>query len=213
MEKDVTRQIEEQLSAFLDGELPEQELALLVRRLERDQSHRATLDRYALISCAMRDEGAEAVSLRRDVMAVLDGEAAAVATLPPARRLPRPALALAAGVAAVAVVLGFNLTQVEGPVSPAEVAATREAPATAPVAVASAVATPAARPAAVVAEAAGSAERVTAPATLRQSRPPSAQLHQQRLRSYLISHGEYARPLQGAMADSRMYVQQASFQE
>ncbi len=38
MEKDVTRHIEEQLSAFLDGELPQEELALLVRRLERDES-------------------------------------------------------------------------------------------------------------------------------------------------------------------------------
>ena len=47
MEKEVTRSIEEQLSAFMDGELPEEELQLLVRRLERDEEHRATLARYA----------------------------------------------------------------------------------------------------------------------------------------------------------------------
>ncbi len=38
-------------------------------------------------------------------------------------------------------------------------------------------------------------------------------LNQERMRSYLISHGEHSRSLQGAITDSRMYVQQASFSE
>ena len=73
MEKDVTRNIEEQLSAFLDGELPQEELALLVRRLGRDESHRATLDRYALIGGALRNDSAaaDAARLRRAIMASL----------------------------------------------------------------------------------------------------------------------------------------------
>jgi len=84
MEKDVTRHIEEQLSAFLDGELPQEELALLVRRLERDESYRATLDRYALIGGALRNDltTAAATSLRRSIMAALDDaiDSEAVAT-------------------------------------------------------------------------------------------------------------------------------------
>ena len=38
-------------------------------------------------------------------------------------------------------------------------------------------------------------------------------INRDRMTSYLISHGEYARPFQGSFADSRMYVQQAKFEE
>ena len=35
--------IEEQLSAFVDGELPQEEMELLLRRLERGEGHRQTV--------------------------------------------------------------------------------------------------------------------------------------------------------------------------
>ena len=56
MESDVNRSIEEQLSAFLDGELREEELELLVRRLERNKQYRATLARYSLIGNVVRKD-------------------------------------------------------------------------------------------------------------------------------------------------------------
>jgi hypothetical protein len=34
-----------------------------------------------------------------------------------------------------------------------------------------------------------------------------------RMTSYLVSHGEFSRTLQGPMVDSRIFVQQASFEE
>jgi sigma-E factor negative regulatory protein RseA len=45
---------ESQLSAFLDGELPDEELDLFVRRLERDGALKRSLSRYALIGEVMR---------------------------------------------------------------------------------------------------------------------------------------------------------------
>jgi hypothetical protein len=38
-------------------------------------------------------------------------------------------------------------------------------------------------------------------------------MDQERMLSYMVSHGEYARSFQGAMRDSRVFVQQASFEE
>lgn len=46
----------EQLSALLDGELPEAEVAMVLRRLERDEALGAAARRYSLIGDALRDE-------------------------------------------------------------------------------------------------------------------------------------------------------------
>jgi hypothetical protein len=40
-----------------------------------------------------------------------------------------------------------------------------------------------------------------------------AAINRERMTSYLVSHGEYARSFQGPMADSRIFVQQASFEQ
>ena len=53
----MTERIKEQLSAFLDGELPEPESALLLKRLERDDDLRGALSRYSLIGAVMRSDG------------------------------------------------------------------------------------------------------------------------------------------------------------
>ena len=44
----MTNTVKEQLSAFLDGELPEAETTLLLKRLERDDELKGTLSRYSL---------------------------------------------------------------------------------------------------------------------------------------------------------------------
>jgi negative regulator of sigma E activity len=49
-------QVESQLSAMFDGELPVVECELLSRRIDRDESLRARWSRYALIGAAMRSE-------------------------------------------------------------------------------------------------------------------------------------------------------------
>jgi sigma-E factor negative regulatory protein RseA len=49
-------QVESQLSAMFDGELPAAECELLSRRLDRDENLRSRWARYALIGAAMRSE-------------------------------------------------------------------------------------------------------------------------------------------------------------
>ena len=49
-------ELESQLSAMFDGELPAAECQLLSRRLDRDETLRARWSRYALIGAAMRSE-------------------------------------------------------------------------------------------------------------------------------------------------------------
>lgn len=53
----MTETVKEQLSALLDGELPDGETELLLKRLERDPELRRTLSRYSLIGTALRTNG------------------------------------------------------------------------------------------------------------------------------------------------------------
>ena len=52
----VQEKLEDQISAFLDEELPDEECQLLVRRLTRDDELRATFARYSLAGAIMRRE-------------------------------------------------------------------------------------------------------------------------------------------------------------
>ena len=207
MEKDVTRHIEEQLSAFLDGELPEEELALLVRRLERDESYRATLDRYALIGGALRNDGDAGVSMRRGIMSALEEspvddvpEVAEEVVTSRAGGM-RYMLAATALVGVMAVFFTGNFGSQTGGDGAVPLAATDN---------------PAAQ---VVATTVAGSASTGEPSALdkrvdrHQRELRRIRLNQERMRSYLISHGEYASPLQGSIANSRMYVQQASFSE
>ncbi len=107
----MSEQIREQVSAFLDGELPNSETELLLKRLAREAELRESFGRYALIGEAVRGGGA---SLMRKGFAgrvnlAIDGEpVAAGGHTPQARGLrwwrPLAGAAVAAGVAAVAVV-------------------------------------------------------------------------------------------------------------
>lgn len=107
----MSEQIREQVSAFLDGELPDSETELLLKRLMRDQELRQSFGRYALIGETLRGASTASFSLTfaARVNRSIDGEPAAPA-LPAARGRPlrwwKPiaGTAVAAGVAAVAVV-------------------------------------------------------------------------------------------------------------
>jgi anti-sigma factor RsiW len=100
-------QVESQLSAMFDGELPVVECELLSRRIDRDENLRARWSRYALIGAAMRSEPVAAArsGFATRVSAALSAEAR------PRSRHPRHLLwnsALAATV--VAVVAGLSIT-------------------------------------------------------------------------------------------------------
>jgi sigma-E factor negative regulatory protein RseA len=103
--------VKEQLSACLDGELPEAELDLLLKRIGREAELRQTLGRYALVSEALKGDKSAAASgtFAANVMAALESEPVAVRSgwrVSPAmlRRLrPVAGFAVAASVAAIAV--------------------------------------------------------------------------------------------------------------
>ena len=107
----MSEQIREQVSAFLDGELPSSETELLLKRLTRDPELRQSFGRYALIGETLRGGSGASLSLTfaARVNRTIDGEPAAPA-LPAARARPlrwwRPiaGTAVAAGVTAIAVV-------------------------------------------------------------------------------------------------------------
>jgi sigma-E factor negative regulatory protein RseA len=107
----MSEQIREQVSAFLDGELPGSETELLLKRLTRDPELRQSFGRYALIGETLRGGSSASLSLTfaSRVNRAIDGELAAPPQ-PAARARPfrwwRPitGTAVAAGVAAVAVV-------------------------------------------------------------------------------------------------------------
>jgi sigma-E factor negative regulatory protein RseA len=107
----MSEQIREQVSAFLDGELPNSETELLLKRLTRDAELRESFGRYALIgeACrgALHDHLTRGLSIR--INRAIDGEPKpgyGSANRTRSRRWWHPVAgaAVAAGVAAVAVV-------------------------------------------------------------------------------------------------------------
>ena len=108
----MSEQIREQVSAFLDGELPNSETELLLKRLTRDGELRESFGRYALIGEAIRGT-TRGVLLNKGftgrVNLAIDGELIPANGHLPQTRGPRwwrpfAGAAVAAGVAAVAVV-------------------------------------------------------------------------------------------------------------
>ena len=135
----MTDRIKEQLSAFLDGELPDTESALLLKRLERDDELRGALSRYSLIGAVLRSDGdvpaARQVAAR--VSAAIAKEpfrAAAFVRLPGREALLKgfAGLAVAAGVALGAVALVQELRSQDA-AAPSAVIAQLEVPPVQPV--------------------------------------------------------------------------------
>jgi negative regulator of sigma E activity len=171
--------LKNQLSAFIDGELPQHEIELLFKRLDGNPELRATLARYTVIGECLRTRPAEGPSrafaerIRAAVQAdgPLAGEKAA------RRRWnwfrPVAGLAVAATVATVAV-LGLQRLQEPLDEPPAQVASNSE-----PTGVVIGATT----------ESAQTSYTVPAPAT-------SAPLvSATRLTNYVVAHSEYSSPL------------------
>src|SRR5476649_2458168 len=107
----MSEQIREQVSAFLDGELPGTETELLLKRLTRDGELRESFGRYALIGEALRGAGSHVLtrSFTSRVNLAIDGEPMqAPMQAQPARAVrwwrPLAGITVAAGVATVAIV-------------------------------------------------------------------------------------------------------------
>jgi sigma-E factor negative regulatory protein RseA len=107
----MSEQIREQVSAFLDGELPDSETELLLKRLTRDGELRESFGRYALIGEALRGSGSQILTrgFASRVNLAIDGEppqtSGHVNSARPARWWrPLAGVTVAAGVATVAIV-------------------------------------------------------------------------------------------------------------
>lgn len=109
----MTEQISDQISAFIDDELPDEESAFLLRRLERDSDARNRAMRYTLIGAALREELLPVQTiLRRRIAVALTGAAS-----PPQRtavrwrsRYLRPALGVGiAASVAIAAIFGLRV--------------------------------------------------------------------------------------------------------
>ena len=199
MEPDVIRSIEEQLSAFIDGELPDEELQLLVRRLEREEAFRATLVRYSLLGNIMRNDPVQASSeaFRARVMAEISNDSEATGNQQRHAKAgfswSRPLVS--AAVVAIIFVGVINTESLDSifdsgidgvaSVEQSESINGRSADQQG------------------VREASREAPRLDR----------KASINRERMTSYLVSHSERARPFQGPMADARIFIQQASFEQ
>lgn len=115
--------LRQQLSAFVDGELPSAEAELLVRRLARDSELKQSMSRYLLAGEAMRAPGQAGPSrgfsakiaavIERDTSQPAASRIPAVAAELPRWLKPAAGMAVAAGVAALAV-FGFRQTMNDG---------------------------------------------------------------------------------------------------
>jgi len=110
----MTDQIREQMSALLDGELPQGEVGLLVRRMARDAELKRAFGNYVLAGESLRAPGgvvasqgfAARVGAAIDAGEVLDTVATPVPARAPVRwRRPLAATAVAASAALAAVLL------------------------------------------------------------------------------------------------------------
>ena len=114
----MTEQISDQISAFIDDELSDEESAFLLRRFERDADARNRAARYTMIGAALRDEllGPDHSILRRRIAVALTGTAPPTQQRPAARlqwRYLRPAVGVGiAATVAVAAVLGLRAVNV-----------------------------------------------------------------------------------------------------
>lgn len=129
-----------QVSAFVDGELPENEADLLVRRLSQDADLRKQVSEYLAIGRIMRGEyGVQGSDVLRERIAAelderpLQEPADSVTTAPPNRFLrPAAGAAIAAAVALVAIFGLGRVADVDAPVAATAVVADEVASETVP---------------------------------------------------------------------------------
>jgi sigma-E factor negative regulatory protein RseA len=178
----MNEELDSQLSAMFDDELPTAECELLARRLSRDEALKARWGRYAVMGAVIRAERGVRLNapLAGRVNAVLRAEpdlASAPAEQHPSRGVrwwqPVAGAALAAGVAAVSVMW----LRAQGPLAPSSQVAQQGA---------------AAAPVVAVNTVPGSQHDYVVPATpaVRPKVVPSTELA-----SYVVAHSAYSTPV------------------
>ena len=182
----VNSTIDEQLSAFIDGELPQEEMELLLRRIERNDDCRGRFSRYITIGSVLRGDVSQSDRIRVGVMQAVTGIEHADMELPEKALKARPVFGLrVAGLAAVAGICGLaimgaqpSLLGLGGPSEPAlaELVTPTVAAAVTPV------------------------QRVA----------PKQGVQSDRMTSYLAAHGDHARTISWRVAEPGFAVQQAS---
>jgi sigma-E factor negative regulatory protein RseA len=187
----INEELDSQLSAMLDGQLPGTECELLSRRLGRDEQLRARWARYAVIGAVMRSEPVSTVRTnfaRRVSAAIVADSRSAPRRVAGGRRLAwrfGVGSALVASVAAVSVLV-LVLRQHSAPLADEVVIAqmpSAAAPVTAVIATkpeALQFTTASREPASYVVPPAGSGGRLAPPAELA---------------NFVVAHSEYSSPL------------------
>jgi sigma-E factor negative regulatory protein RseA len=183
----MSEQIREQVSAFLDGELPNTETELLLKRLTRDGELRESFGRFALIGEAMRGAGSPILTrgFASRVNLAIDGEPVPMPGHAQHARTsrwwrPLAGVTVAAGVATVAIV-----ALQQRAISPAL-----------------RVASPVAAQNASVQGGGGAREALSYTVPARSAEAPAA-ISQARLTNYVFAHSKYSSGLsqRGVLAD------------
>ena len=167
----MTDRIREQMSALLDGELPQDEVGLLVRRLERDGELRRAFGHYVLAGEVLRSPGgplassafAAAVSAAIDEAPAQSARALAEESAQ-GRWWSKPAFATAVAATAAMFAVLIVQTGVQQP------------------------------PASVAASALREAQQAFAAIPVIHASSPTA-ANSQRLASYLVAHSQFASPI------------------
>ena len=196
----MTQTIEEQISAFCDGELPDEELELLLRRLERGEAHCTTLARYSLIGELIRGEVIDQrlTGLRSNVMGAVEENFETHGQLDGrrlrqigARVVPSIVGGGIAATVAILALLSFNSFDSENQ------SALIAQPTLANIV----------ERGTVFEDQQKYSYTVPAPSARKAEIAPA------RLTSYLVSHGEYARTFPWTVMDSRIVAQQADAED
>jgi len=202
----MTEELDSQLSAMFDDELPHGECELMARRLARDEGLRQRWGRYAAMRACFREEGsARSVHIAARVRSGLSGEPGFAGSAAPRGRMPQriagnlwrtaAAAAVACSVAALSIVwvrsqsmTAGNAGKLGGPLAAVAAPASTTTPTQAPstVTVASAAASPATR--ALVSSEPDS--YVTPAAADIPAFVPTTELA-----NYVVAHSEYSMPI------------------
>jgi negative regulator of sigma E activity len=188
----MNEELDSQLSAMFDDELPEQQCELLAKRLARDEALKARWGRYAAIGAAIRaDRGIRLDgNLARRVSAAISAEAPLsteseparpIPKVPEPRRIPWSQLAAGFGVAASVAVLSIMWLRAQAPGldSPSVVAQT-SAPAPLP--------TAAQTPVALTSENSSEPDSYTVPLAVE----PQSMVPASAVAKYMLAHSEYS---------------------
>jgi sigma-E factor negative regulatory protein RseA len=173
----MNEELDSQLSAMFDDELPAAECELLARRLSRDRVLQARWGRYAAIGAAVRGDVRLGGMVARGVSAALASEAVlsdsrAIAVLPIGQELPRWWRPIA-GIAVAASVAALSILWLQQNPSPA----------TAPL---------------VARSAASSVAAVEAPASYvvpRALEPRAMMMPATELANYVVAHSQFSTPV------------------